>query len=198
MKYFLALSIVIFLCSLINCTEKSENKSNTLLQVKHNLYKDLNNTYYFRYAIPEKDKVLYTYDSTLVFRNEEVNIRDVVDNSSYECIGNGYFKDLKNVYVERNTNIKPKFCVIDINPKQCELLGFYIKDSNKVFYNSKELQNVKVSEFKTKTFFKEGLGTEVGFDKKQIYFMGKALKANEIEDLFIMKNEKDSLLQLLK
>lgn len=205
-------SIIIVLLINSYCNKKNIQSESELINIRYNVYRDKNNkNYYFKHSIPQRFtkkndigeliddvKTVYFYDSTLILNEKEVSIKDVIDIESYENIEDDYFKDAKNVYVKRNTNIKPKFCVININPKEFKLIGSYIKDSNRVFYNSKELDNVKASKFKSITFFKDGLSTEIGYDLDQIYFMGKTLKLREIEDLPINKSDKDSLIQLWK
>jgi len=205
-------SIIIVLLINSYCIKKNIQSESELINIKYNVYRDKNNkNYYFKHSIPQRFtkkndageliddvKTVYFYDSTLILNEKEVSIKDVIDIESYENIEDDYFKDAKNVYVKRNTNIKPKFCVININPKEFKLIGSYIKDSNRVFYNSKELDNVKASKFKTIIFFKDGLSTEIGYDIDQIYFMGETLKVREIEDLPINKSDKDSLIQLWK
>jgi len=205
-------SIIIVLLINSYCIKKNIQSESELINIKYNVYRDKNNkNYYFKHSIPQRFtkkndageliddvKTVYFYDSTLILNEKEVSIKDVIDIESYENIEDDYFKDAKNVYVKRNTNIKPKFCVININPKEFKLIGSYIKDSNRAFYNSKELDNVKASKFKTIIFFKDGLSTEIGYDIDQIYFMGETLKVREIEDLPINKSDKDSLIQLWK
>ena len=117
---------VLLLIGCINKTSKVESSKNdkfSLNFVKHNLYiNNVTKEIYFEYKIPERliinnqDVVSShsAFDSTVIFKNEEIRIMSIIDTSTYTKIKSTVnFMDKNFIFNYRNINIKPKYVAVE-------------------------------------------------------------------------------------
>jgi len=104
---------------LISCTNNRKDNDKLYTKIHGVLYKDHSNKYYFRYAIPHRinkkgvdvGKTHYVYDSIISLDDSIVVIKDIIDIESIYTTNDGNLADKNYVFIQYETNIRPKFYI---------------------------------------------------------------------------------------
>lgn len=102
---------------LISCTNVKKNNDKLYTKIYDILYQDDSKNYYFQYSIPKrikKDNVdigetVFVYDSLVNLNDSIVVINNIINLNSLYKTNEGQLADRNFIYIENETNIKPKF-----------------------------------------------------------------------------------------
>lgn len=202
--------IFILMLIIISCNTNSndintqnihiEQINSKYIQVKDILYKDKQGNYYLQYKYPgyPKGTIVYGYENKvydLHFRELKIKLlNDVLNENSFHRIDSTeYFSDNKNIYAIADFATDINVYILPLQFSNYKVVGQYIKDSQTVFWNARQLLDVEAKYFNV--IPANANHPELGYDEKYLYIRNDRLSYQEFNSLNIKSTIKNKLKQ---
>lgn len=177
-----------------------EQINSDYIQIKDILYKDKQGNYYLQYQYPgyPTGTIAYGYENKvydLRLRESKIKLlNDVLQENSFHRIDETkYFSDNKNIYAIADFATDINVYILPLQFSNYKIVGQYIKDSQTVFWNARQLLDVEAKYFKV--IPANANHPELGYDEKYLYIRNDRLSYEEFNSLNIESTIKNKLKQ---